>query len=292
MQHDEDFFQGTSSLNLYYQSWYPESQIRAVLIIVHGLGGHCNLYKNIIEHLVPKGYAIYAFDLPGNGRSPGLRGHINTWNDYRESLRLFVNLVTQKEITQKEVMLPFFLFGHSLGGLISLDYILHSSLPQKTSLLSGLITLAPAVGKIKISPIKLFIGKILSQIMPTFTLGTGIDWSASTRDKDVLATYIKDELRHRLGTARLSTEFMKTREWVTTQIDNLQLPLLILHGDADEVTPIEVSRELLQKVSSPDKELIEYTGGYHELQNDLCYPLMVKDIEDWLEKHLSNVQTI
>ncbi|MEM7553070.1 MAG: lysophospholipase, partial [Cyanobacteria bacterium P01_A01_bin.84] len=281
MQHHEDFFQGGSSLKLYYQSWYPENQVRAALIIVHGLGGHCNLYQNIIKHLIPKNYAIYAFDLPGNGRSPGLRGHINDWNDYRESLQLFVQLVTQKE-----GKIPLFVFGHSLGGLISLDYILRLS-PQELSLLSGLITLAPAVGKVGVSPIKLFIGKVLSQIIPTFTLNTGIDLSKSTRDKDVLATYAEDDLRHRLGSARLSTEFMKTTKWVNNQIPFLKLPLLILHGDADEVAPIEVSYKLLQKVNFPDKELIEYPGAYHEIQNDLCYPKVVVDIENWLEQHLS-----
>jgi alpha-beta hydrolase superfamily lysophospholipase len=90
-------FSGFGGLPLYYQSWRPEGDPRAVLIIVHGFGEHSGRYMNVVNHLVPRGYAIYALDHRGHGRSPGPRGHINSWEEFREDVRAFVRKVAETE---------------------------------------------------------------------------------------------------------------------------------------------------------------------------------------------------
>lgn len=283
MQHKEGFFQGARGLNLYYQSWYPKQEVRGVLTIVHGLGSHSDSYENIVKHLIPRNYAIHAFDLRGHGRSPGQRGHINSWKDLRDDLQAFLQL-----IDTQSPKCPRFLLGHSLGGVVVLDYIMRCG--ECPSALSGVITLAPAVGKVGVSPLKITIGKILSRILPRFTLSTGLELDAAARDEEVLAAYAQDKLRHTRASARLATEFINTVNWINAHAANLQIPLLIIQGGADRITLPEGSREFFQKVTLPDKELREYPEAYHEIQSDLGYQQVIADLEAWLEQHLSPVE--
>ncbi|QLE50538.1 alpha/beta hydrolase [Nostoc sp. C057] len=276
----EGTFQGVGGLDLYYQSWHPEGKVRAILAIVHGLGAHSDRYSNVIQHLIPKQYAIYALDLRGHGRSPGQRGYINAWSEFREDLGAFLQLIQTQNPS-----CPIFLLGHSLGGVIVLDYILRY--PQQASVLQGVIALAPTLGKVGISPIRVLLGKLLSRVWPRFTLNTGIDISAGSRDPQVLAAIAQDTLRHTLGTARLATEFFATVDWINAHAGDWQLPLLILHGGADRVALPAGSDIFYQRLKYTDKLRIEYPEAYHEIQRDLNYREVMADLEDWLERHLA-----
>ena len=76
MQSSEGTFQGDAGLELYYQSWHPADQPKAVIVILHGVAEHSDRYLNVVDNLVPLGYAIYAYDQRGHGKSPGQRGYI------------------------------------------------------------------------------------------------------------------------------------------------------------------------------------------------------------------------
>lgn len=276
MKHREGTFLGAAGLRLYYQSWHPQKRSRAIVVIVHGLGGHSDLFANLVQYLVDCGDTVYGFDLRGNGRSPGQRSYINSWTEFREDLEAFVRLIEVKESDS-----PCFLLGHSLGATIVLDYVLRS--PRQWQ---GVILIAPALGNVGVSPLKLAIGRILSKVWPRFSLDTGIDLAASSRDPQVLKAYAQDPLRHSRGTARLATEFLKTVNWIEAHASELQVPLLILHGGADRVTLPESSRLFFERVTFADKEKREYPGAYHEIFNDLDYQQILCDLKDWLERHL------
>ncbi|MCA1992247.1 MAG: alpha/beta hydrolase, partial [Coleofasciculus sp. S288] len=247
--------------------------------IVHGHGGHSGLFGNIVQYLILRNYAIYGFDLRGHGRSQGQRGYINSWNEFREDLRTFL-----QAIETQEPGCPYFLFGHSMGGVIVLDYVLHSR--AETSTLQGVIASAPALGKVAVSPFKLALGRLLSRVWPRFTLSTGIDLSVASRDPEVLAAYDRDPLTHSRGSARLATEFLDTVDWIQEHAGDWRLPLLILHGGADLVTLPEGGDVFCQRVTILDKERREYPGVYHEIHNDFNYQEMLADLENWLERHL------
>ena len=274
-QNREGTFQGANGLELYYQSWHPQAKAKAVLVVVHGHGGHSGIFTRMVEHLVDRHYLIYSFDLRGHGRSPGQRGYINSWAEYRTDLTAFVNLVKTQQPD-----LPLFLIGQSMGGIIALDYVL-----QESVRLSGTILMSPALG-ISISPWKLLVGKILSGILPHFALNTSMDFTTGSRDREMVSACAEDPLRHRQGTARLATELLQTIDWVNARAINLQVPLLILHGGGDRITPLESSKIFFDNVTLSDKEIREYPDSYHELQNDLDYQEVFADMEDWLEKHL------
>ncbi|WP_026100413.1 alpha/beta hydrolase [Fortiea contorta] len=283
MIYHEGRFKGVEGLDLYYQSWHPQGKVRGILTIVHGLGAHSGRYSNVVEHLLPQQYAVYGLDLRGHGRSPGQRGHIQAWADFRGDLQAFLEL-----ITTQQPGCPIFLLGHSLGSVIVLEYALRC--PQAASQLRGVIALAPTLGKVGVSKIRLLIGNLLSQIWPRFTLNTGIDLSAGSRDEKIIAAYAQDPWRHTRASARLATEFFATVAWINAHACDWQLPLLILHGSADRVALPEGGNIFCERVPGTDKTRVEYPGAYHELQNDLNYQEVLTDLAAWLEAHLQNIE--
>ena len=259
---------------IYYQSWLPLKQVKANVVLVHGLGSHSGWFSNIGERLVKEDYGVYALDLYGNGKSSGQRGYINSWSDFRHDLDYFCQWIKSQNSDQS-----FFLFGHSLGGLIVLEYILKLS-PN----VAGIIVMAPALGKVGISRIKILAGKLLSWIYPRFSLDLGIPEEASSHYPTVISAYNNDPLRHTRATARFAQEYFTTTQWVENNCPNLSTPLLVLQGDEDVVTPAQSTREFFAMLPDIDKQYREYQEGYHDLHLDFCKQILMEDIVEWLEK--------
>lgn len=275
MKNNAGTFKGVGGLSLFYQSWHPQEP-RAVVAIVHGLGAHGGQFAPAVEYLVSLGYAVYALDLRGHGRSPGQRGHINRWAEFREDLSAFL-----QQIWAQELDCPCFVWGHSLGGAIVLDYALRS--PQG---LQGAIVTAPALGKVGVSRLKLAIGRVFSRVYPRLSLKVGLNQNASSRNPNIISAYAQDPLRHEYGSARLATEFFAAVDWIEKHASDLQIPLLLLHGSADRVTRPESSWSFCERVTYPDKKCYEYPGSYHDLYADTNYQEVLVDIGNWLEQHL------
>ena len=174
--HQEGWFTGHGELALFRQVWRAPGVPRAVLINLHGLGDHSGLYPALAEHFPPRGIALHAMDLRGNGRSQGQRAYVERWEEYREDLARFVALVREEEPGR-----PLFLLGNSLGGLIVLDYALVS--PQG---LRGVIAASPALGRLGVPAPLLALGRVLSRVWPRFSLRTGLDLSGLARDPAVV----------------------------------------------------------------------------------------------------------
>ena len=279
MDPGEEWFEGAGGVRLYCRRWEPAGAHaggRAAVIAVHGLGDHSGLYPMIAETLVPRGIAVRAPDLRGNGRSPGQRGHIGAWAELREDLRRLV-LRTRAESPGR----PLFLLGSSLGGLVVLDYAMHH--PDG---LRGVIALATPLGALGVPPALLALGRVLSRVWPRFSLETGMDLGGLARDPAVAATVLGDPLFHRRGTARLSTEVTATIARVQAGAAGFPLPLLVLHGAADRMVPPEGSRRFVAGVGRADARLIEYEGGYHALLADVDGGRVLADVAGWIDGHL------
>ncbi|ACK72072.1 alpha/beta hydrolase fold protein [Gloeothece citriformis PCC 7424] len=274
-EHTQGTFQCIGGIELYYQCWHPPASPKGILTIIHGLGGHSGLFKHIIDYFLPLNYKIYACDLPGHGRSPGQRGYIKSWDEFRGDIDAFLSL-----IKQQNPHCPCFLYGNSLGGVIVLDYGL--SYPEK---IQGVIAAGAPLGRVGISPFKLFIGQILSRVWPRFSLDTGIPLEAGSRDQKAIESYLNDSLRHRKGTARLATELFTTVEKIQNNASNLKVPLLILHGEKDPVSLPEGVHTFFNHVTFADKTFIEYPEALHDLHNELNYPEIMADLATWLENH-------
>ncbi|MBW4445266.1 MAG: lysophospholipase [Plectolyngbya sp. WJT66-NPBG17] len=280
MQQSQGFLKGVEGLKLHYQSWQPDHHTQAVVILLHGLGSHSGRFNNIVQYLVPAGYRVYALDLRGHGRSAGLRGHLNHWAEFRGDLSHFLSLIDEQCPN-----CPRFVLGHSLGGMIALDYGL-----RFPTALQGIITIAPALGLNGISSTKLLLANAFSQIAPRFRLKVGIDLEAISRDQAVLNSCAQDPLVHSIASARFGSELFKTIAWVESQAANLQVPLLILHGGDDSIAHPEGSRIFFEQLTLLDKERYEYLGSRHAPHNDINYEQLMVDLEKWLNCHLDRTE--
>jgi acylglycerol lipase len=276
MDHLEGTFKGQGGLELYYQRWRPESAPRAVLALVHGFGEHCGRYGNVVNWFVPRGYAVYGFDMCGHGRSPGKRGYIESYADVRADVRAFLDLVHSQEPGA-----PLFLLGHSQGGLTVLNYVLHDP-----SGLAGVVASGPLLCPPGISPVLLQLSKLLSRVAPGLAMETGLDATTLSRDKTVVDAYVNDPLVHGKATPRLGTELTATINWTQAHAAELSLPCLIVHGGADRLCAPQASREFFEKITFADKERREYEGYFHEVYNDVGKEKVLADVEAWLERHL------
>ncbi len=270
-------FTGYGGLELFQQSWTPDGRsARGAVAIVHGIGEHSGAYATVVESLVPAGFAVYGFDLRGHGRSPGQRAFINSWDDYRQDVRAFLQFVDGQQPGQ-----PRFLLGHSMGGIIVLDYALRY--PDD---LHGVIAIGPAIGELGLSPVLMALARLMSRVWPSFSMRTGLDGTAISRDPDVVDLYRADPLVHDRGTARLATESVRTVAWIQEHAAELRVPLLIQHGEADSIARPDGSQRFVTNVTEPDKTYIEYPGAFHQVHNDLCHQQVTSDLLNWLEQHL------
>jgi alpha-beta hydrolase superfamily lysophospholipase len=273
--HTEGSIIGNQGMALFLQSWRPE-QPRAAVALSHGLGEHSGRYGHVITELNARGYAVYAVDHRGHGRSPGQRAYIDSWEDFRAGLRALV-----AHTRASEPGLPVFLIGHSLGGLIALDYVLH-----EPAGLQGIVASAPALSNTGLAPILILLSKLLSRIAPTFTLQSNLPISGISRDPAVQQAYTNDPLVSHVGTPRLATESFATMDWTNAHAGDLKLPLLLIHGEADPIVLPESSYRFLANAGSSDKQRISYPGVVHETHNDIGWQRPVDDIANWLDKHI------
>jgi alpha-beta hydrolase superfamily lysophospholipase len=277
VDHREGRFPGWHGVRLYYQAWLPPTgRRRAVVVNLHGLGDHSGLYPNLARHFPARGITLYAYDMRGNGRSPGQRAYLRAWHEYRGDLHAFLDRVREWEGD-----VPLFVLGNSLGGLVVLEHALHH--PEG---LAGVIAAAPPLGQVGVPPVLMALGRVLSRILPRFSLNVGMDLTGLARDPAVVEAVLADPFFHRRGTARLSTEVTTAIARVQEGASRLSLPLLILHGSDDRMVPPEGSRRFFARVRYPDREFREYPGAYHCLFADFDHGEVLRDLEQWIDSHI------
>jgi alpha-beta hydrolase superfamily lysophospholipase len=279
LQHQTGTFPSHDGMELFYQHWWSKPPTRGVVVMVHGLGGHSGLFQNIVEALAPARFQLYALDLRGNGRSPGQRGYVNNWGELRGDVGVFLDFINQSQPN-----LPKFILGHSVGGAVVLDYVLHHPTGLQGTIISN-----PTLGAVGISPFRFAIARLLSQIWPTFSLSTGVARDTGARDPELCAAYAADPLRHATGSARLATEYIATADWIQTHAADLAVPLLMLQGGADRVSLPAGSRRFFNQVTFPDKTWREYPESYHEIYDDHDRQIVLADLSNWLQAHLPQV---
>ena len=267
---------GTS--RLYYQAWLPDGAPRGAVMLVHGLGEHSSRYGHVAKHCNEKGIAVYALDHYGHGKSDGLPGYVERFSVYLDGARALLD-----RIGNEQPSVPVFLLGHSMGGLIAATLLLERQDAFRACILSG-----PAIETDeKPSPPAMFVVRILSLLMPTMPL-LALDPTSVSRDPEVVRAYIADPLvNHGKLCARLIAEFAKAMDEAIAGAARINLPLLILHGDADRLTSPVGSQKLFDTVSSEDKTITLYPGLYHEVFNEPEQDKVLADMGAWLEDHLA-----
>ena len=277
MKHQEGKFLNNKGQSLYYQYWIPEGKVKASILLVHGLHEHCGRYQHLAKFLTDQDYAVYGLDFPGHGKSDGLRSYVDSYRDFFNPMETYLDM-----IKSWHPGLPVFLLGHSLGGLLSLAYLVDYPNQVKGAVLSGSLVKVPDY----VSAFTLEVGKILSKVLPKFRI-VEIDKQGLSRNPAVVQAYLDDPLVYNgKTTARISNEINNAITFIKNSGHNIQDPLLILHGGDDRLCDPSWSQYVHDLVSSPDKHLIIYEGLYHEIYNEPEAEMVFADVLTWLERHL------
>ena len=271
---EESTLTGHGGLKLFARSWLPEGTARDVVVIAHGYGEHGDRYANVVERLVPAGYAVHAIDHRGHGRSGGRRALIDRMDRVIEDLHGFIEQIRARHGGGKVKLL-----GHSMGGSIALGYALRY--PQD---LSGLILSGPAVGGFVPLGQRLVL-RLLSALAPN--LGTlALPASAVSRDPAVVSAYERDPLvYHGKVPARTAGEMVAAAASYPARAGEMKLPVLIQHGAQDKLIPLEPNRAVYDALGSTDKTVKIYEGLYHEIYNEPEHGAVIDDLVAWLEAH-------
>jgi len=244
--------------------WHrPVAAPRGAIALVHGAGEHCGRYEHVAVWLNQAGYAVLGQDLPGLGRSPGRRGHIDRFDDYLLAVDGMLDRLRDLYPDR-----PRFLYGHSMGGLIVVRW-LQLRPPDSTGRLSGVILTSPCLDlALDIPPALLRAGALLEHVWPTMSQSSRIPAEAVSRSPDVVGAYASDPLVLHTVTVRWAMELQRNMQAARNGSATLAVPAIILQAGADKLVSPTATRAFAARVAAPFKEYREFDGCYHELHNE------------------------
>ena len=270
--------QGTLPTGQYWQGWsVPDPD--GVVVLVHGAHEHGGRYAHVAERLGAAGYASYAPDHPGHGRSPGRRGDIRSLDAAVEGVAQ-----TARAAADRHPGVPLFVYGHSLGGLVALHYL--TGEPHER--VAGGVVSAPALDASTANPAQRVLAPVLSRLVPDLGV-LQLDAETVSRDPEVVAAYRTDPLNHTgKMVARTGTEIMRGAAAMPARLRGLRLPLLVLHGGADRLMPPSASEVVRAHAGSPDLTVRIWDGLYHEPHNEPEKEQVLDDVVAWLDAHCAD----
>jgi len=266
-------------VTFYIQGWEPEGKPKAVVCLVHGLGEHTRRYAHVGKFLNEAGFALFGFDLRGHGQTGGPRGHLPSLDAVIQDIHQFVGF--QKRNFPDT---PVFLYGHSLGGVFLLAYSIQYGSGLNGAVVSGLGLRSPLLEQ----KAKVALVNVLGSLLPGLTIPTGLDLATISRDPTVVEKYISDPLVHDKTSLGFAKASFTAIDFCFVHARELALPLLLMHGTADQLTYPRGSEEFAKLVGETNKDvtLKLWEGLYHEIHNEPEQAEVFKFMVEWLDGHL------
>ena len=249
-------FEGAGGVELLGRTWQPGGPVRAVVMLVHGLGEHCERYEHVGAFLAGRGFRVCSYDQRGHGRSGGRTGWVGSFDEFLDDLGIF-----HERVRSEAGDLPVVLLGHSMGGLIVTAYVLDRE-PRPDLLVLSSPAVAPIVDE-----------------------GAGeIDASMLSHDPAVQESYRTDPLvlRERVTDDLLAHVFDGVLR-VDGRASEIDLPVLLLHGTDDRLCSADGAHAYVEATSSTDRTVELYEGGLHEMFNETCRDRVLADLGAWLD---------
>jgi alpha-beta hydrolase superfamily lysophospholipase len=272
MKHHTDFLTGARRRQIFWQAWEPPTSPRALVVIVHGASEHSDRYRHVVAALTGDGYAVYAPDHRGHGRSEGPRALIDRLDFAVADLHQVVHRAREAQPGA-----PVFMLGHSMGATIALRYAVTHPDQLQGLILSGPLAALDAAP----APMRLA-GRVLSALAPRLPL-IAIDASLVSRDPEVVAAYRSDPLvYHGRLPARTVAELAAAIDGFPAAVPAITVPTLILYGTADRLCPPAGSVMLGERIGASDKTVKPYPGLYHEIVNEPEREQVLADLGAWL----------
>lgn len=276
--HQQGRIKTADQLELVWQSWTPTVP-RGVLVIIHGLAEHGGRYRETAEFFSTHDWAVYVCDLRAHGLSqdPPKAGrvHVKRFEDYFQDVNAIISRARQQHEN-----LPLFILGHSMGGLISIRYVLEN--PEG---LAGAIISSPALGTHPDFKPPLFLKMlvtILSLLAPRILVDSDLDTQAICRDPDVVQRYVEDPLISQKISARWYSEILKSMKKAHLAAGSLQIPMLLMQSGEDRLVDPSAPGRWAEAAPEELVNLVVWPGLYHEMLNEPEKDKVREKILDWL----------
>lgn len=257
--------------SIYARVWTSGLPVKAVVILIHGIGEHIGRYEHVAQMFNDNQYAFIGADLIGNGKSGGQRGHVDSFDNFLDIIdRLLI------EADSRFPGIPKILYGHSLGGSLVLSHAM-----KRNPSVVGIIASAPGLEVTNVPLLKVLVGKLMYLVYPRFSMTNSLDVSGLSRDPSVVQDYVNDPLVHPYVSVRLGLDLLSLGKWLQENGKTIDTPLLIVHGEKDRLANIAGTRNFTRQYQG-DLTFIEFPGGYHELHNDLEKEDLFSKMLDWI----------
>ena len=257
--------------------WLPPEKPRGVVVHVHGLGEHCRRYRYVARHIKTSGFVFQSLDLRGHGLSSGKRGHAGSMDylldDIGQSL-----MIARKDFQE----LPLFIYGHSMGGNIVANYLLKRSASELKGAVftSPWFRLAEDVPAFQVKLVNLIAG-----LLPALALPNGLNVNDISSDPEVVEAYVNDPLVHNRISARMISELYVSGLYAIENAREIDIPVLVMHGDQDKITSYDGSKDFTQNAGS-NAVFKSWPGMKHETHNEPDKDAVLDYMVKWMESVL------
>ncbi|MFZ5942111.1 MAG: alpha/beta hydrolase [Bacteroidota bacterium] len=260
---------------LFVQTWMPDQQPKAVIVMVHGLGEHIGRYDHWAERFVKHGIGFTGYDQQGHGRSGGKRGTPTRASVLVDDARLMV-----EQARADYPGIPVVMYGHSMGGNVAINYVI-----SQTETVDALIVTSPWL-KLASPPSKFMrtLASVLNTLAPGLTLDNGLDPAHISRVPAEVEAYANDPLVHPKISAGLYSTLDAAGQHALRNVYKINCPFLLMHGKGDKITSWKASEEFVMNTSEHTR-LKLWEGAYHELHHEPEREEVFQYILDWMKEY-------
>lgn len=256
LRRTEFHFDGDADRRLFGRTWEPDAPLRH-LVLVHGYAEHSGRYEHVGRWFAERGAMVTGYDHVGHGRSSGPRCHVDDFDDFLDDLEIVVG---RARAATPDV--PLYVVGHSMGGLITCAW----ARERKPSVDGLLVSSPPFVPPPSVGAAKRIALRWLRRVAPRTSVPSDLDTEGLSRDPKVIEAYLADPFVHLGMTLSLAGEMFDAMDRAASGGANVELPLLMMHGDADPICSPEASQAFARDVPGCRYRL--YRGLRHEIFNE------------------------
>jgi alpha-beta hydrolase superfamily lysophospholipase len=256
---------------LLVRHWTAAGSPWATALIVHGLGEHSGRWEAVGSRMAAAGIAVNAYDHRGHGGSGGRRAYAASWDHLLDD-------VEDRLAASRSDGVPAVLYGHSMGGLVSGDYLLSGRPAPDLAVLS-----APAIGD-DLNPVLRALAPLLGRVAGTVELKNPFTVDELSRDPAVGRAYTDDPLTLSKSTLRLGGGIVTAADRVNARLAAgavLPCPTLVIHGEDDTIVPTAATQGIGAANGAVRRT---YPKVRHEPHNDPDGPAIVDETVAWLRE--------
>ncbi|VAW29234.1 Lysophospholipase; Monoglyceride lipase; putative, partial [hydrothermal vent metagenome] len=224
------------------------------------MGEHIERYEHVANAFNVKNISVRGFDHRGHGSSEGKRGHTPSIEYMFDDIEQLLLLIRKEHDD-----LPIIIYGHSMGGNVSLNFLLNRNSNEVSF---GVIT-SPWLRLT--NPPKGFqknLAKFGARFMPAFAQPNGLNVEDISSVKVEQEAYANDPLNHDRITGGLFMEINRMGEKAIEMAGTLKKPILLAHGSEDKITSPKASEAFASAAPKGMVDLKLWDGLRHETHNE------------------------